>query len=80
MRVRICGAVTLIASAAVLTSDFVPLGVEQQITEMNVSIYTANPESLPAPPADRLLKQAHVYRDTFALFSRHATAITSVTL
>jgi len=59
---------------------FIPLGVEQQITEMDVSIYTSTGESFPSPPADRLLAQANVYRDMFALFRRYAAEITSVTL
>jgi len=58
----------------------IPLGVEQQITEMDVSIYQSNSESFPSPPADRLLKQAYVYRDMFALFRRYRSEITSVTL
>lgn len=60
--------------------QFVPLDIEQQITEMDVSVYTGSAENFPAPPADRLLKQAYVYRDMFALFRRYSGEITSVTL
>ncbi|MDP9796668.1 endo-1,4-beta-xylanase [Catenuloplanes nepalensis] len=63
-----------------MIQKFVPLGVEQQITEMDVSIYTSNSESFPAPPADRLLKVAYKYRDLFALYRRYAEQITSVTV
>jgi endo-1,4-beta-xylanase len=59
---------------------FVPLGVEQQITEMDVSIYTSADETFPTPPEDRLLAQAEQYRDMFALFDNYAEHITSVTL
>jgi endo-1,4-beta-xylanase len=61
-------------------AKFVPLGVTQQITEMDVSVYTADGESFPAPPADRLPAQAYKYRDMFALFREYASAISSVTL
>jgi endo-1,4-beta-xylanase len=69
-----------VADTEAMLKKFIPLGVEQQITEMDVSIYTSESESFPAPPADRLLKQAYVYRDMFALFRRYADDITSVTL
>ncbi|WP_033342507.1 endo-1,4-beta-xylanase [Catenuloplanes japonicus] len=68
------------AETEAMITTFVPLGVEQQITEMDVSIYTGNGESFPAPPADRLLKVAYKYRDLFALYRRYATEITSVTV
>lgn len=69
-----------VADTEAMLKKFQPLGVEQQITEMDVSIYTGNGESFPAPPADRLRQQAFVYRDMFALFRRYAADITSVTL
>ncbi len=69
-----------IAETEAMLKKFQPLGVEQQITEMDVSIYTSNGESFPAPPAERLAQQATVYRDMFALFRRYAADITSVTL
>ncbi|HWS32423.1 MAG TPA: endo-1,4-beta-xylanase [Actinoplanes sp.] len=69
-----------IAETKAMIDKFVPLGIDQQVTEMDVSIYTANSESFPAPPADRLLKQAYVYRDMFALFRQYPGEITSVTL
>jgi endo-1,4-beta-xylanase len=70
---------TVVETEAML-QKFVPLGVTQQITEMDVSIYRDSSESLPTPPADRLLSQAYVYRDLFALFRRHAAELSSVTL
>ncbi|MDI6105418.1 endo-1,4-beta-xylanase [Actinoplanes sp. NEAU-A12] len=69
-----------IAESEAMLAKFVPLGIEQQITEMDVSIYTNESENFATPPADRLLKQAYVYRDMFALFRRYAGEITSVTL
>ncbi|WP_304523823.1 endo-1,4-beta-xylanase [Actinoplanes sp. DH11] len=69
-----------VAETEAMIRRFMPLGVEQQVTEMDVSIYTSEGESFPTPPADRLLRQAYVYRDMFALFQRYAAEITSVTL
>jgi endo-1,4-beta-xylanase len=69
-----------VAETQAMIDRFVPLGIDQQVTEMDVSIYTGNGESFPAPPADRLLQQAYVYRDMFALFRRYPGEITSVTL
>ncbi len=68
------------AETEAMIQKFIPLGVEQQITEMDVSIYTGNGESFPSPPADRLLQQAYKYRDMFALFRKYPAEITSVTL
>jgi endo-1,4-beta-xylanase len=69
-----------IADTEAMLRKFEGIGVEQQITEMDVSIYTGSGESFPAPPADRLLAQAYVYRDMFALFRRYRSDLTSVTL
>ncbi|XTZ16474.1 endo-1,4-beta-xylanase [Micromonospora echinospora] len=69
-----------VAETEAMLQAFVPLGVDQQVTEMDISIYTNNDESFPTPPADRLLTQAYRYRDLFALYRRYADELTSVTL
>ncbi|BCY07085.1 endo-1,4-beta-xylanase [Actinoplanes sp. L3-i22] len=69
-----------IADTEAMLKKFEGIGVEQQITEMDVSIYTSSGESFPTPPADRLLSQAYMYRDMFALFRKYQADITSVTL
>jgi endo-1,4-beta-xylanase len=69
-----------IAETKAMIDRFVPLDIDQQVTEMDVSIYTSSSESFPTPPADRLLKQGYVYRDMFALFRQYPGEITSVTL
>jgi endo-1,4-beta-xylanase len=69
-----------VAETKAMIDKFVPLGIDQQVTEMDVSIYTSSSETFPTPPADRLLKQAYVYRDMFALFRQYPGEITSVTL
>lgn len=63
-----------------MLQKFVPLGVEQQITEMDISIYTNSGESFPTPPADRLARQAERYRALFDVYRQHRAHITSVTL
>ncbi|WNV87398.1 endo-1,4-beta-xylanase [Umezawaea sp. Da 62-37] len=64
-----------------MITRFLPLGVDQQITEMDVSVYTDSGQSYPAtPPAEVLLAQADRYRDLVAVFARHRDAISSVTL
>ncbi|MER5703313.1 endo-1,4-beta-xylanase [Micromonospora sp. NPDC002296] len=63
-----------------MIQKFVPLGVEQQITEMDVSIYTDDSQSYPSPPANLLRTQAYRYRDFFDLYRRYAGELTSVTL
>ncbi|WP_311708286.1 endo-1,4-beta-xylanase [Streptomyces litchfieldiae] len=69
-----------VAETEAMLQKFIPLGVEQQITELDVSIYTNSGESFPTPPADRLLAQAHKYREMFGLFTEYAEHITSVTV
>jgi endo-1,4-beta-xylanase len=69
-----------VAETKAMIDKFVPLGIDQQVTEMDVSIYTNSGENFPTPPADRLLQQAYVYRDMFALFRSYPGEITSVTL
>jgi len=69
-----------IAETEAMITKFTPLGIDQQITEMDISIYTNNGESFPTPPADRLLRQGFRYRDIFDVYRRHAASISSVTV
>ncbi|MGP4111583.1 endo-1,4-beta-xylanase [Streptomyces sp. 4N509B] len=69
-----------VAETETMLQTFAPLGLEQQITEMDVSIYTSSGESFPTPPEERLRAQAEQYRAMFQLFDRYADQITSVTL
>ena len=50
---------------------FIPLGVEQQITEMDISIYTDASQSFPEPPRDRLITQGHRYHEMFDLYRQY---------
>jgi endo-1,4-beta-xylanase len=59
---------------------FIPLGVDQQITEMDISIYTNSGESFPTPPPERLATQGHRYRAMFDLYREYEETISSVTV
>ncbi|MEV0643888.1 endo-1,4-beta-xylanase [Phytomonospora sp. NPDC050363] len=69
-----------VAETGEMLDRFAPLGVEQQITEMDMSVYRDSGESFPTPPADRLLTQGHRYQAMFDLFRAHDDQIGSVTL
>jgi endo-1,4-beta-xylanase len=70
-------------SAADTTSmieKFATLGVDQQITEMDVSIYTDSTSSYSTVPASALTAQAAEYKALFDVYRSHAADISSVTL
>jgi endo-1,4-beta-xylanase len=69
-----------VSESEAMIQKFVPLGVDQQVTEMDVSIYTNTGESFPTPPRDRLIRQAYKYRDLFDLYKRYSSELTSVTV
>lgn len=68
------------AETEAMLTTFAPLGVAQQITEMDISIYVDSGESFPTPPAERLTRQAERYGALFDVYRRHAEKLTSVTL
>jgi endo-1,4-beta-xylanase len=63
---------------------FAGLGLENQITELDISIYTNSSEAFTdyaSIPAERLVQQAYLYRDFFQVFrqlqeSGHITSVT----
>ena len=59
---------------------FAALGVEQQVTELDISVYTNFVESFTSVPAGTLALQGYRYRDLFDLFRRHKHQINSVTV
>jgi endo-1,4-beta-xylanase len=69
-----------VSDTEAMLTKFIPLGVDQQITEMDVSVYTNSSETLPVIPEERLIRQANRYRDLFALYRRYKDNISSVTL
>jgi len=59
---------------------FAGLGVQQQVTELDMSAYTNFVESLPAIPPDVLAIQGYRYRDVFDVFRRQRQHLSSVTV
>lgn len=60
---------------------FSGLGLEIQITEMDISIYSWNDSAVYShPPAELMEKQAERYRKLFDLFKEYSDVITKVTI
>jgi endo-1,4-beta-xylanase len=59
---------------------FEGLGVDQQITEMDVSVYTNSTDTYTSVPEEILIKQGYRYKEVFDIFRRHKDSISSVTL
>ncbi|WP_224721580.1 endo-1,4-beta-xylanase [Paenibacillus vietnamensis] len=57
---------------------FRDLGIEQQITELDMSVYTNDSQSYETFPLDLQIKQANRYRAIFDVFKKHADQITAV--
>ena len=68
------------ADTDAMIAKFVPLGVVQEITEMDVSIYTNSGETFPTPPADRLASQAARYKALFDVYRKYKANLSAVTL
>ena len=58
---------------------FADLGVENQITELDMSIYTDSTSSYSVVPEDILVKQGYLYRDFFQAFRKLKGKISGVT-
>lgn len=59
---------------------FIPLGVDQEITELDITLYDDLNTFWTVPPADRLVRQGELYRDLFTLLRRYAANISTVTV
>jgi endo-1,4-beta-xylanase len=59
---------------------FATLGVEQQVTELDMSAYTNFVESVPSFSPQVLALQGYRYRDLFNLFRRYRHVLSSVTV
>jgi endo-1,4-beta-xylanase len=69
------------ASDAAATIDkFANLGVDQHITELDISIYTDDSSSYSTIPAGLLARQAAAYKSLFEVFRSRRGKISSVTL
>lgn len=69
-----------IASFRDTINAFAPLGVTQQVTEMDISVYTNGTDSLPTIPEATLVQQGYRYRDFFREFRRLKEHISAVTV
>lgn len=58
---------------------FAELGVDQHITEMDMSLYTNDSSSYKQVPGEILIQQGHRYKDIFEVFRRQADNLQSVT-
>ncbi|WP_345134470.1 endo-1,4-beta-xylanase [Dactylosporangium darangshiense] len=67
------------AALAASIEKFAKLGVDQQITEMDMSVYTDNTSSYPTVPPGLLAQQAAQYKALFAVLLRYRDQISSVT-
>ncbi|MEV0235239.1 endo-1,4-beta-xylanase [Nonomuraea sp. NPDC050786] len=69
------------ASAVEATIErFATLGVDQQVTELDVSIYTDFVSSYDTIPPELLVQQGHRYKELFDVFRRQAAKLSSVTV
>ncbi|MDX3106610.1 endo-1,4-beta-xylanase [Nonomuraea angiospora] len=59
---------------------FATLGVDQQITELDVSVYTDFVSSYDTIPPELLAQQGHRYKELFDVFRRQAANLSSVTV
>ncbi len=60
-------------------TQFAQLGIQQRITEMDVSVYTNNTDSLTTIPSSLLTQQATEYANLFTVMLKHKADIASVT-
>ncbi|KAB8184808.1 endo-1,4-beta-xylanase [Microbispora catharanthi] len=61
-------------------STFATLGVDQQITELDVSVYPDFVSTYDEVPAEVLAEQGYRYKELFDVFRRHKTQLSSVTV
>jgi endo-1,4-beta-xylanase len=59
---------------------FAGLGVDQHITEMDMSVYTNATDVYTTVPEEILIKQGYRYKEVFDVFRRHKDSISAVTL
>jgi len=61
-------------------AKFASLGVDLQITELDMSVYTDNSQSYDSFSEELAVRQGHRYRKIFNLFKQYSDQITNVTL
>ena len=63
-----------------MITKFIDLGVEQHITELDISVYANGTDTYTVVPQEVLVKQGYRYKEVFDLFKRYKSQITSVTI
>ncbi|MDQ0115472.1 endo-1,4-beta-xylanase [Paenibacillus harenae] len=61
-----------------MLAAFRDLGIEQQVTELDMSVYTNDAESYESFPLELQIKQAKRYQAIFEVFKKHADQLTAV--
>lgn len=61
-----------------MLAAFRDLGIEQQVTELDMSVYTNDAESYESFPLELQIKQAKRYQAIFDVFKKHADQLTAV--
>lgn len=61
-----------------MLAAFRDLGIEQQVTELDMSVYTNDAESYESFPLELQIKQAKRYQAIFGVFKKHADQLTAV--
>jgi endo-1,4-beta-xylanase len=69
-----------VAAIRTTIETFAALGLDNQITEMDISVYTDSTSRYEVVPEEILVKQGYRYRDIFNEFRRLSANISSVTL
>ncbi|MFC5529480.1 endo-1,4-beta-xylanase [Cohnella yongneupensis] len=57
---------------------FTDLGIDQQITEMDMSIYTNDTDAYDTLPEDLQIRQAYRYKEIFDVFKKHKDQLSAV--
>ncbi len=57
---------------------FTDLGIDQQITEMDMSVYTSDAEAFDTFPEDLRIRQAYRYKEIFDVFNKHKDQLSAV--
>ncbi|MFW5996302.1 MAG: endo-1,4-beta-xylanase [Halanaerobiaceae bacterium] len=60
--------------------NFASLGVDIQITELDMDMYTNDTDEYDSPPEELLIKQGYRYAELFDLFEKFSDTITKVTV
>jgi endo-1,4-beta-xylanase len=69
-----------VAAIRTTIETFAALGLDNQITEMDISVYTDSTSRYSVVPEEILVKQGYRYRDIFNEYRRLSDSISSVTL